>query len=313
MIRVYREQDGHLREGGVALAVQPGFRWVDLEAQTPEEVAWLGESFRFHPLALEDCLHLDQRAKLEAYDTELFLVLHELTLDATGRPQLVELHAFLTREVLVTVHEHKLAAIDTVRSRLTKDPSLLARGPDLVLHQVADALVDGNLPALEQLLEEFEEIEEGILNSPGAEMLEKLLGLKRSLLGVRRALGPSREVFFALARGNDPRIQERTALYFRDVHDHAQRIDESLDMARELLSDVMAAYRAEVANVTNLVMKRLTVFGALMLPLTFLTGFFGMNFAHLPFEDDRLLFAALTAMLLLPAATVAVFKFFRWV
>lgn len=316
VIRVFVEQDGKLRTGGVSLAQLPRPRWVDLEGQTPEDVAWLGETFGFHPLALEDCLHLDQRPKLEGYPSSIFLVLHAFTADLANPAavQLHELHAFLAKDLLVTVHADAIPALDRTLARLEDDPSMLARGADALLYHVCDDVVDGHLPLLDALHDALEDLEDRVLTGdPTRQLLETILAFRRTLVTLRRTVAPSRDVFTALTHPDPTRVSERAAPYFRDVQDHLQRATESIDAARDLLAGVLDAYRSQVAHRTNDVMRRLTLFSALLLPLTLITGFFGMNFETIPYAEPRTLHLAIAAMVALPAATVAIFRWFRWI
>lgn len=315
MISVRVIEQGRLREGGRELALCPGTRWIDIEGQTPEEIAWLGATFGFHPLALEDCLHLNQRAKFEDYPSSLFLVLH--TFVARGEDPCAlerrELHAFLTEDLLVTVHEEPLAELDQVLSRLRRVPDPLNHRPDLLLHHVCDAVVDAQFPVIEQIRETLDTLENEVLERAEPHLLQRAFNVREALVQLRRGLSPERDVLLQLTKGVDKRVSERTSLYFRDVHDHALRNADAVEAARDALKDVMSAYHSAAANRTSEIVKRLTLFSAIFLPLTFVTGFFGMNFEHLPFGNDGLLVAALLSMLLLPAAMVAWFWLSRWI
>jgi magnesium transporter len=316
VIRVFVEEAGKLRSGGVALAQLARPRWVDVEGQTPADIAWLGETFGFHPLALEDCLHLDQRPKLEDYPSAIFLVLHAFTAspDGPAAVDMHEVHAFLAKDLLVTVHQDPVPALDRARARLADDPGILARGADALLYVVCDDVVDGHLPVLDGLHDALEDLEDQVLTGePTRKLLETMLAFRRTLVTLRRTVAPSRDVFTALAHPDGGRMSARVALYFRDVQDHLQRATESIDAGRELLAGVLDAYRSQVANRTNAVMKRLTLFSALLLPLTLITGFFGMNFESIPYADPFTLQVAIAAMVAIPAFTVAVFKWFRWI
>lgn len=316
MIRVFVEEDGKLRSGGIVLAQLPRPRWVDIEGQTPGDIAWLGETFGFHPLALEDCLHLDQRPKLEEYPSAIFLVLHAFTgaPDDPADVKMHEVHAFLAKDLLVTIHEDPVQAIDRARAHLVADPAILHRGADALLYTVCDGVVDGHLPLLDRLHDALEDLEDRVLTGPPSrDLLETILRFRRTLVTLRRTVAPSREVFSALARPEEGRVSERAALYFRDVQDHLQRATESIDAGRELLAGVLDAYRSQLANRTNAVMKRLTLFSALLLPLTLITGFFGMNFTTIPYGEPETLRTAIAAMVVLPAFTVALFKWLRWI
>ena len=129
---------------------------------------------------------------------------------------------------------------------------------------------------------------------------------------MRKVLSPERDVFSLLAKRGDPRVSEKTSLYFRDVYDHLSRIAEGLDAARDLLGNALDAYLSMSANRTNEIMKRLTLLSAVFMPLTFITGFFGQNFEHLPFRSDALMYSMIATCALIPTAMVLLFKRSGW-
>ena len=313
MITVHTLVHGRLVHGGKELALSPGYRWIDIQAQTPAEVAWLGATFGFHPLALEDCLHLNQRSKFEDYPSALFLVLHSVAAADPCDVSLRELHIFLTEDVIVTVHSEPLHELDRVLERGRRDPDLLSRTPDTLLHLICDEVVDSQFPVIEQIRETVDNLEQEVLTSHEPRMLQRIFAAREALVQLRRALSPERDVLLQLSKGGDKRVGDRIRLYFRDVHDHAVRHADAVDQAKEALKDVLAAYHSNAANRTSEIVKRLTLFSAIFLPLTFITGFFGMNFTHLPFGDDAFLMAALASMIVLPAGMGLWFWFSRWI
>jgi magnesium transporter len=289
-------------------------RWIDIQEQSESEMVLLSERFRFHPLTLEDCLHFDQRPKVEEYDEYLFVVLHAFVFrndDCDAEPE--EVHLFLGREnYLVTVHTSGVAAIDAVWKRAANDASLAARGPDFLLYLVADAIVDASFPILDRVNDALERIEDSVLEKHDPQDLARIFELKRTLVLMRKVLSPERDVVAVLARRGDSRISEKTALYFRDVYDHLVRIYESIDAARDLLGNALDAYLSMNSSRTNEIMKRLTLLSAVFLPLTFITGFFGQNFEHLPFRSDALMYAMVAACAAIPSAMVFAFKRSGW-
>ncbi|HMJ56569.1 MAG TPA: magnesium/cobalt transporter CorA [Polyangiaceae bacterium] len=288
-------------------------RWIDIKEQGEAEMKILGERFRFHPLTLEDCLHFDQRPKAEEYDDYLFVVLHTFSCPKdTCDAEAEEVHVFLGKNYLVTVHTSDIGPIDMVWKRAANDASLAARGADFLLYLVSDAVVDANFPVLDRINDALESIEDSVLERHDRRDLTRIFELKRTLVLMRKVLSPERDVFAVLAKRGDPRISEKTALYFRDVYDHLVRIYESIDAGRDLLGNALDAYLSMASNRTNEIMKRLTLLSAVFLPLTFITGFFGQNFEHLPFHSDALMYAMLACCAAIPTAMVAVFRRSGW-
>ena len=293
----------------------PGtLRWIDIKEQTEVEMELLGKRFPFHHLTLEDCLHFDQRPKVEEYDDYLFIVLHAFSCAAgTCDAEPAEVHFFLgAHNYLISVHTADIAPIDAVWKRAESDAGLAARGADFLLYLLADAIVDANFPILDRISDTLESIEDSVLERQSADDLTRIFELKRTLVLMRKVLSPERDVFALLSKRGDPRISEKTAFYFRDVYDHLVRIYESIDTGRDLLGNALDAYLSMTSNRTNEIMKRLTLLSAVFLPLTFITGFFGQNFEHLPFHSDALMYAMLTCCAAIPTVMVAVFKRSGW-
>jgi magnesium transporter len=287
-------------------------RWIDLDAQNEADLAVLGEKFKFHPLALEDCAHFDQRPKMEEYGGYLFIVTHGLACPK-GDPREVEpreLHAFLGERYLVTVHTEQIPELETVWRRVAGELPLARRGPDFIYYLIVDNVVEANFALVDSLSDSIEEIEDAIINRADPGHMRDIFALKSALVTMRKVLSPQRDTFAMLAKRGDPRISERTALYFRDVYDHLVRIYESIDTARDLLGNALDAHLSMVANRTNEIMKRLTILSAIFLPLAFLTGFFGQNFPILSHDYFLILVVAITV--LGPAAMIWYFRRSKW-
>jgi magnesium transporter len=306
-MRVLRLEGNETRVGGPELAGPGATIWIDL-APTPEGLNFLAERFHFHPLALEDCLHEDQRAKLELYPDVLFTVVHRLspTPDDSGL-EAAELDAFLTAEALVTVHALPIQEVDAVFERCRAEPGLLARGPDFVLYRIHDAISDLHFALVDHLSDDAEALAEEVTSGQaGANVAERIMMARRQHTLMRRRVGPQRELFAALARPGQGLVREQTAVYFRDVVDHLVRLSEEIDAGRELLASTMETLLSQANNRLTLVTTRLTLIATIFLPLNFVAGFFGMNLEILP---------AAVAVPLVIAAVVAVpvvmYVFFR--
>ncbi len=312
-MRVLRLEDGRVLSGGREL-VRPGAPlWIDLPP-TAENVAFVGERFGFHPLALEDCLHEDQRPKFEQYPGSLFAVVHRLapTADDSGVLAL-EVDAFLTTEALVTFHSAPLAEVDHVFARCTAEPELLARGPDFVLYLLHDAMTDVHFALVDALTSDIEEIADetaGHARANGHELLDRIVSLRRAHAVLRRRLSPQREVFAALARPGQALVKDQVAIYFRDVVDHSVRLTEEIDTGRDLLASAMEAYLSHSNNRLSAVSARLSLIATIFLPLNFMAGFFGMNLEIL--HPRAAIPLVLVAMVAMPSAMYWVFRRKRW-
>jgi magnesium transporter len=295
-------------------------RWLDVSGNDAEGLERLRLQFGFHPLAIEDCLQFDQRPKLEEYKDHLFLVTQGFSSEGSSvrTLQLHELHAFLGKNYLVTVHSDPLPALEQVWTRVSTTPAPLERGVDFVYYLIADRVVDENFPILDRLADELEELEDRVLGRAEKADLARIFELKRHLVMMRKVLSPQRDTMAMLARRGDPRVSERTSLYFRDVHDHLARLNESIEANRDLLSNALDAYLSAVSNRTNEIMKHLTLLSAVFLPLAFIVGFFGQNFDNLLWiqhwqSSDALMHAMLWLCVLTPIAMLLWFRFRRWI
>lgn len=290
-------------------------RWIDLASHDEADVKLLGERFGFHPLALEDCLNFDQRPKLEEYGDHLFLVVHGFQC-ATKDPRdltPVELHAFLGKGYLVTVHsDAAIEPLEAVFKRVRLDQSLLRRGADFVHYMVVDALVDQDFRHVDLISDALDDIEEAVLTRAEQRDVAYIFELKRTLVTMRRVLSPQRDMLALLARRETAIIDARTAVYYRDVYDHLIRISEAIEAARDVLGNALDAYLSTVAQRTNEVMKRLTILSAIFMPLTFITGFFGQNLDALPIHGATPFVLMVTFCLIVPTVMYRWFRRRGW-
>jgi magnesium transporter len=288
--------------------------WVDIQQFERADLIILRERFGFHLLAIEDCDSENQRAKADEYTDHLFIVLYAMGLGSTEGETLAvdQFSAFIGENYLVTVHKKPLKQVEAVWQRAVNDAHADEQGLDFLLYLITDALIDDAFPIIDELSDRLEGIEAEILDAVEQSQLIRLLGLKRQLISVRRTLAPARDVLGMLVRRGDPRISEKASFYFRDVYDHVVRAYELIDVERDLLGNAMEAYISMMENRTNIIMKQLTIFASIFLPLTFVTGFFGQNFEAMPFKSMPLYYAMLAICGGLPIGMVYWFWRRNW-
>jgi magnesium transporter len=285
--------------------------WVRCLTPTEPDLLWLQDTFGFHPLTIEDCRQRNQRPKFEPYEGYAFIVLFTLSF-AADRLETTEIHCFLTPHCLITVEDHDSPPLAAVWQRMHQAPDLMQRGADFVFYTVADAVVDTFFELVDSFEDSIDEIEERIF-APRPESVQPLIFRRRNtLIAIRRALGPMRDVFNALLNRQLPLIHEAHLFYFRDLYDHTVRIYELLEMQRERLSNALEVHLSHISNTLNQVMKRLTAIATIFMPLTFLSGLFGMNFEHLPFQSLWAMSMALISMVIIPAAMMLWMWRARW-
>jgi magnesium transporter len=256
---------------------EQGF-WLDVENPDDSDYAVLQDTFGFHPLTLEDIRHQNQRPKLEEYEGYAFVVLFAADWDQ-DQLKIREHHLYLSARYLVTVHVEPSPELAELRSRLRAAPELTHKGLPFLFYLVVDKVVDALFPVIDRIDDETDAIEDRIVDRPTPETLEQIYHLKHAAVDLRKALGAQRDLFQRLTTQSITG-QEMT-VYFRDVYDHIVRQYETVDSLRDLLTSTMDVYLSTVSNRLNEVVRRLTVIATLFMPLTFITGFFGMNFAWL--------------------------------
>jgi len=255
------------------------FLWLDLQQPEAADFEVLREVFDFHPLALEDSWKFGQRPKLEEYDDHVFLVAYGASPD---EDRLVEVHCFYAERYLVTIHRDEAPSITALRERYARRGGPIDE-PVRLLYAVVDGLVDSFFPALSELDDRIDELEDAIFLRAGDAQLHEIFAMKRLLVGMRKVVSPQRDLFASIAVGaaGVPGMTADDARYFRDVYDHLIRISDLIDTYRDLLTGAMDVYLSTVSNRLNGVMKQLAIIATVFMPLTFLTGFFGQNFPSL--------------------------------
>ena len=258
------------------------FFWLDLHGPGEDDVGMLKDLFGFHPLALEDASHFGQRPKIDEFDDFLFLVAYGANADRDG---LVEVHCFLSEKFLVTVHRDDCPTFKDLRQRVAKELVPPAKGA-LLLYSVVDALVDSFFPELAKLDDRIDDLESGVLRRPDDAQLQAIFRIKRRLITWRKVITPQRDLCARLVTGvvTIPGMTQDMERYYRDLYDHLIRISDLVDSYRDLLTGAMDVYLSTVSNRLNEVMKRLTIVATIFMPLTWITGFFGMNFGRLVFN-----------------------------
>lgn len=297
MIRsLYYDPAGNTQTGltqdelAAALQEPQGVLWVDFEAtpaETDERI--LTGVFGFHPLAVDDALQETHVPKVDDWHDYLYIVLSAMCF-ADKQESLVELQeldVFIGGNYIVTHHDRPITAMQRLWTACERDDRHLQQGVDHLLYRLTDEVVAQYMPVVEQLDDEIDKIEDEIFDTPGPKILERIFTLKRSVLQMRRSLGPQREVLNRLARDDYAVIDARTRVYFRDVYDHLVRLYDLTESLRDLISGALDTYLSVVNNRMNDIMKTLTVITTLFMPISFVVGFFGMNYFYPIAQTDQ--------------------------
>ncbi len=264
-----------------AIREEHAILWLDLKEEPPELCEKiLCDTFHFHPLAVANALQEIHIPKVDDWDDYLYLVLHSVNLTPDPDEQInsLELDMFIGKNYLVSYQEQRIQEVEKVWETCQHDQRLLKRGPGYIAYQISDELVDGYTQVIEGIEDNFEILEDQIFDNPDQVTLERIFRLKRILLHLRRSILPQRDVLNRLARNDYPTLESQYKVFFRDVYDHLVRLNDVNDGLRELVSEALSSYLSVVNNRLNDVMKTLTIITTLFMPISFLTGFFGMNF-----------------------------------
>ncbi len=287
--------------------------WLDILGKDPVEFAGLVEPFGFHPLSIEDAMEAVLRPKVETFLNYVFLAVRTINHEAGERPHdTIGLKLFLGERFLVSVHRRPISSIAAVRERL---PQLLRRSahPSIILAGLCSDAIDYFDPVVRELEDRIEELEEASIQDPTVVAGEKLVNAQREVFLLRRAAGPVRDLLVTTLERANPLISVESRVHLRDALDEIRRITEALNGLRDLSIGALSMYQAALDNQSNAIMKFLSIVATMTLPLTVITGFYGMNIAWLPFSGGHTsFFFVLFLMSLTLLALLLVFKRKHW-
>lgn len=310
--------DGHVQvASGIALARNPpegATVWVDVTASTAAGLAELPAEWKFHPLALEDCINRQTRSKYERYPNHGFAVLQALD---TGTDELLDtapICVFLQTGLVVSVHDRPLTAIDRVDSIVLQDSERLGKGADRVIHAMADAVVDEFLPlirAWEERLDVLAEKASSLADDYDVAVVDEVVCIRRNVMNARRIMLPQLEVVKRIRDSVAERDSARH--YYQDVVDHVEAILETCQLCSEICAGALQVHADRSNERLNRVMKYLAIVSTMLLPMTVISGVFGMNFDVIPTAHDPAGFwSAIGLMVLSAAGLVGWFRHKRW-
>lgn len=287
-----------------------GTLWVDFIGEPAEQAEPILRSFGFHPLSIDDALQETHTPKVDDWGEYLYIVLSILNYkqdNGVFDAEIDELDVFLGSNYVITFHDQLLTAVEDTWVACQRDIRHVQGGADHLLYRIVDSLVMSYMPLVEQIDAQVDQIEDNVFDRPHPEILEQIFALKRLLLTMRRILLPQREVLNKLARDDYRVIDPRDRVFFRDIYDHLVRLHDLNESLRDLVSGALDTYLSVTNNRMNEIMKVLTIITTLFMPITFITGFFGMNFFEpvaglFGWTSQQVFIATLSLMLGLPLA-----------
>lgn len=296
--------------------------WVDLRGETPEEIEQakyvLLDIFNFHPLTVEDCIETRNQPKVEAFPSYIYFIIHAIKPGETAPTNFVtkELDGYLGDNYVVTYHTERFRSLKAVKTQIRASHFSCSRGPAYLLHQILDQIVDLYMPIVDDFDEAINALEDRVfdMRKSNTAILEEVMDVRRSVARLRRISARQLEVLYRISHGEFPQIPQHILPFFRDVHDHLQRISDLGDSYRDLVSGLFDIHFSVVANRTNDVMKTLAVLSAIVLPLSLIAGIYGMNFDNMPeLRTSYGYFATLAVMALVAILLLVYFWRRGWI
>jgi magnesium transporter len=271
----------------------------------------IGDCYGLHPLVMEDIVNTDQRPKKEDYGTYLFIVAKMLDTAGDGKIAAEQISMILGDGWLLTFQEGLAGdPFEPVRERLrTAKGRIRGQGADYLAYALLDAIVDHYFVVLERLADRVELLEEEVVAAPTRSTIRTIHELKQEMILIRKSVWPLRELIGGLERRDSELVQEGTIIYLRDLYDHTVQIIDTVETSREMLSGMLDIYLSSEANRTNEVMKVLTVYATIFMPLTFIVGLYGMNFKYMPELEWHWGYPAV--LVFMAAITVGMLLYFR--
>lgn len=272
------------------LADETNLVWVDLKGETEESLAEAKDVmlnvFNFHHLTVEDCVETRNQPKVEAFDKYLYFIVHGIKPNETNASNFVtkELDGYLGANFVVTFHVQRFRSIKTVKQHIRSSTFHCKRGAAYLLHHILDELVDLYMPIVDDFDGAINRLEDRVFDMRRGNnaILGEVMDVRRSVARLKRISSRQLEVIYRMSHGEFPQIPDNVLPFFRDVHDHLQRISDLAEGYRDLVAGLFDIHFAVVGNRTNDVMKTLAVLSAIILPLSLIAGIYGMNFKHMP-------------------------------
>lgn len=316
------EEDFTVEELPELLADKSNVVWVDLRGETPDHVAEakhiMLDIFGFHPLTVEDCVMTRRQPKIEGFPDYFYFIVHGIKPRETSASNFVtkELDGYLGPNYVVTFHVQRFRSIKSVKQKIRTSTFIPERGAAYLLHNILDEIVDLYMPIVEDFDKAINAMEDRVFDMKRGtnEILGEIMDLRRSVARLKRISARQLEVLYRMSHGEFPQISEHVQPFYRDVHDHLQRISDLSEGYRDLVSGLFEIHFAVVGIRTNEIMKTLAVVSAIILPLSLIAGIYGMNFEYMPELKSPLgYFLALAAMALITALLLVYFWRRGWI
>lgn len=269
----------------------------------------LVDILNIHPLVMEDILEVSSMPKMENYDDYLFMVSKNIFFNKENELETTQISFILYENLVISFEENPTATFDNVKRRIIEGSNIRKYGADYLLYSLLDSVVDNYFLLIEHLGNTIDLLEDELLVNPSRNLLDKIYKVKRDIIYIRNVLWPMRNLVSSITRNDHNLIDEKTIYYFRDIYDHIVQVVDLTETSRDICSGMLDTYLSSVGNKTNDIMKVLTIVSTISVPLTFLTGVFGMNFKYFPTLEYRYAYPAFWIITLL--IVILMSKFFK--
>ncbi|MFA6636617.1 MAG: magnesium/cobalt transporter CorA [Candidatus Omnitrophota bacterium] len=258
--------------------------WINVDGVHDFEIVKkIGEKFGLHPLLIEDIVNTSQRPRCEYFDEHVFATVKMIYSKEDGEIISEQVSILLNKNCVISFQERKGDVFDIVRGKIRTGKGRIRKmGADYLAYSLIDAVVDNYFKVLEDIGEKIEAIEETLITDPGPEILQSMHKLKRGMIFLRKAVWPLREVISSLSKMESKFFKKSTGIYLRDLYEHTIQVIDTVETYRDMISGMLDIYLSGLSNRMNEVMKFLTIFASIFIPLTFIAGVYGMNFHFMP-------------------------------
>jgi len=312
----FQEKEAKTIEECFPFKDKPTVTWINIDGiHEVDIVEKIGKHFGMHPLILEDIVNTGQRPKMEDFDDYIFVVLKMLYYDEReSRIKAEQVSLILGSNFVISFQEQAGDVFNPIRERIRNGKGRIRKmGADYLAYALIDAIVDNYFIILEKIGESIEDMEEELVTNPTPETLQAIHNMKREMIFLRKSVWPLRELVSGLERAESSLIHESTGIYLRDVYDHTIQVIDTIETFRDMISGMLDIYLSSISNKMNEVMKVLTIFAAIFIPLTFVAGVYGMNFEFMPELKVRWgYFAVLSLMIAVGGVMIFYFKRKKW-
>jgi magnesium transporter len=290
--------------------------WINIDGiHDVDIIEKIGTHYGLHPLLLEDIVNTEQRPKIEDFGDHLFIVIKMLSFDEEqGGINIEQVSLVVGPNYVLSFQEKEGDVFEPVRDRIRRAKGRIRKmGADYLAYSLLDAIVDGYFLILEKIGDRIEDLEENLISRPDARTLQTIHSLKREMIFLRRSVWPLREVISGMSRKESALVKETTGIFLRDVYDHTVQVIDTIETYRDFVSGMLDTYLSSISNRMNEVMKILTIFATIFIPLTFVAGIYGMNFSYMPELGWKWgYFGALAVMAVIGISLLVYFRNKKW-